>query len=63
MNILIKLTSIVSLIIAPHIAVNKGHSGHDSHEGHNHGLNSPKKMEKVIEAPVKKVSLVKEFKK
>jgi hypothetical protein len=28
MNILIKLMSIVSLIIAPHIAVNGGHGGH-----------------------------------
>jgi K(+)-stimulated pyrophosphate-energized sodium pump len=65
MNILIKLTSIVSLIIAPHIAVKKmgGHMdhGHGGHEGHNHGLNAPKKIEKVIEAPKKKVSLVKEY--
>ncbi len=63
MNILIKLTSIVSLIIAPHIAV-KGGMGHDmmdDHSGHNHGLNAPKKIEKVIEAPTKKVTLVKEL--
>ncbi len=45
MNILIKLTSIVSLIIAPHIAVNK--SG--SHDGHGHGkLDSGKKIERVV---------------
>jgi K(+)-stimulated pyrophosphate-energized sodium pump len=31
MNILIKLTSIVSLIIAPHIAI-KGHGDHDGHD-------------------------------
>jgi K(+)-stimulated pyrophosphate-energized sodium pump len=63
MNILIKLTSIVSLIIAPHIAVKggMGHEGMDDHSGHNHGLNAPVKIEKVIEAPVKKVTLVKEF--
>ena len=65
MNILIKLTSLVALIIAPHIAVNKAsHGGHDSHDGHNHGLNSTKKIEMVIEAPkAKTVSLVKEYKK
>jgi K(+)-stimulated pyrophosphate-energized sodium pump len=65
MNILIKLTSLVSLIIAPHIAVNKAsHGGHDSHDGNNHGLNSTKKIEMVIEAPkAKTVSLVKEYKK
>jgi K(+)-stimulated pyrophosphate-energized sodium pump len=63
MNILIKLTSIVSLIIAPHIAVKggMGHEGMDDHSGHNHGLNAPVKIEKVIEAPAKKVTLVKEF--
>ncbi len=69
MNILIKLTSIVSLIIAPHIAIKGSHGmqdmhhGHDhgSHEGHNHGLIQKKKIEKVIEAPKKKVSLVKEY--
>lgn len=39
MNILIKLTSIVALIIAPHINEN-GHGAapaHNEHDGHNHG--------------------------
>ena len=48
MNILIKLTSIVSLIIAPHIAVNKNsdHPGMDrlnDHECHDHSLIIEKK--------------------
>ena len=48
MNILIKLTSIVSLIIAPHIAV-KGH-------GSSHGEITPKKkIEKVVEVKTQKV--------
>jgi len=65
MNILIKLTSLVALIIAPHIAVNKAsHGGHDSHDGHNHGLNNQKQIERVIEAPkAKTVSLIKSYKK
>ena len=64
MNILIKLTSLVSLIIAPHIAVESvgGHM-HHSHDGHNHSLNNQKKIEKVIETPKKKVSMIKSMKK
>jgi K(+)-stimulated pyrophosphate-energized sodium pump len=53
MNILIKLTSIVSLIIAPHIAV-KGHSAHGK-------LAPEKKIEKVIEAPQAKVVKLDEY--
>jgi len=56
MNILIKLTSIVSLIIAPHIAMNKGGHGHGhghghgSHHGHSHGmLKNNKAIEKTID--------------
>ena len=54
MNILIKLTSIVSLIIAPHIAMKASHSSYDGHNhghhGHHHGLNQNKKViEKVID--------------
>jgi K(+)-stimulated pyrophosphate-energized sodium pump len=56
MNILIKLTSIVALIIAPHIAVKKSHGHHDhhghGHEGHNHGSI---KIEKVVEPKAKEV--------
>ena len=40
MNILIKLTSIVALIIAPHINEGGAHPampGHEHHEGHEHG--------------------------
>lgn len=59
MNILIKLTSIVSLIIAPHIAVTSSHNNHDhmhdnthdSHEGHDHSLILEEK-----DMPVKKVT-------
>jgi K(+)-stimulated pyrophosphate-energized sodium pump len=58
MNILIKLMSIISIIIAPHIAV-KGH-GNVDHGGHDHSylneLNSDKKVEIVLEkAPTKKL--------
>lgn len=52
MNILIKLTSLVSLIIAPHIAV-KGHSGHGQIE-----LKPAKKIEIVMEAPAPKTVMV-----
>lgn len=50
MNILIKLTAIVSLIIAPHIAVKA--MGHGSHDGHIHGKITP---EKKIEVSIDKV--------
>jgi K(+)-stimulated pyrophosphate-energized sodium pump len=53
MNILIKLTSIVSLIIAPHIAV-KGHSAHGK-------LTPKKKIEKTVEAPASKVVKLDEY--
>ncbi len=43
MNILIKLTSIVSLIIAPHISIN--------HDRHNHVEKSKVQMEEVVKAP------------
>ena len=51
MNILIKLMSIVSLIIAPHISV-KGHGhshGGGNHHGHDHGyIPADKKIEVVL---------------
>jgi K(+)-stimulated pyrophosphate-energized sodium pump len=37
MNILIKLTSIVALIIAPHINEGEAHPAMPGHEGHEHG--------------------------
>ncbi len=40
MNILIKLTAIVSLIIAPHIAMKKSH-GHKEMYDHYHGTKAP----------------------
>lgn len=43
MSILIKLTSIVSLIIAPHISIN--------HDRHNHVEKSKVQMEEVVKAP------------
>lgn len=54
MNILIKLMSIVSLVIAPHISVNKGH--------HHSKVTSPEKevaitIEKSVENPVEMVIL------
>src|SRR5690606_21940244 len=54
MNILIKLMSIVSLVIAPHISVNKGH--------HHSEVTSPEKevaitIEKSVENPVEMVIL------
>tara|TARA_B100001971_G_scaffold215190_1_gene259704 strand:- start:145813 stop:148053 length:2241 start_codon:yes stop_codon:yes gene_type:complete len=54
MNILIKLTSIVSLIIAPHIAMKASHGSHGGHGGHNHdghhhGLKTPKAIERSID--------------
>lgn len=55
MNILIKLTAIVSLIIAPHIAVKSaGHGSHD-HQAIRHGKVEPKvemKAEKLEEKTV-----------
>ncbi len=51
MNILIKLMSIVSLIIAPHISVKShGHShGGGNHHGHDHGyIPADKKIEVVL---------------
>ena len=51
MNILIKLMSIVSLVIAPHIAVNGHGASHsvDDHHGHDHGyVPSKKKVEIVL---------------
>jgi K(+)-stimulated pyrophosphate-energized sodium pump len=63
MNILIKLTSIVSLIIAPHIAMKShGHGGHDhGHHGHNHGMiKSKKAIEKTIDKQeLKKLTAIK----
>ena len=56
MNILIKLTSIVALIIAPHISVKKAHHGHD-HAIHKE-LNKTPIVKEVKE--VKKVKEVKE---
>jgi K(+)-stimulated pyrophosphate-energized sodium pump len=54
MNILIKLMSIISIIIAPHIAVKGSHSHGDDGHGHDHGylnnLNSNKKIEMVVDA-------------
>ncbi len=53
MNILIKLTSIVALIIAPHInegGVHPATPGHEHHEGHEHGAVVAPAGEPVAEA-------------
>ena len=60
MNILIKLMSIVSLIIAPHISVRGHGQSMDDHHGHDHSylnkLNADKKVEVVMtEKEVKKL--------
>lgn len=47
MNILIKLMSIVSLVIAPYIAVKGGHAGHD-HAGHDHAAMTTQKVEMKV---------------
>ncbi|MBC74407.1 MAG: sodium-translocating pyrophosphatase [Halobacteriovoraceae bacterium] len=58
MNILIKLTAIVSLIIAPHIAVKTaGHGGHD-HHGHGHSKVEPKVEMKAEKLEKKTVSAI-----
>jgi K(+)-stimulated pyrophosphate-energized sodium pump len=59
MNILIKLTSIVSLVIAPHIAVKSHHGGHDHmHDGHNHGHSHDHSMIIEKKDTTKKVSAI-----
>jgi K(+)-stimulated pyrophosphate-energized sodium pump len=49
MNILIKLMSIVSLVIAPYIAVKGGHAGHDHNHDHDHAaITETKKVEMKV---------------
>ena len=59
MNILIKLMSIVSLIIAPHISVRGEHDGHDHTLNKDLNKNS-KKIEVVLnEKEIKNLKLIK----
>ncbi len=57
MNILIKLMSIVSLVIAPHISV-RGH-GHTDHSGHDHSYLNNLKTDKKVEIVLKKEDIKK----